>query len=606
MSRLSLARELRACIKTHPNFPEPGIQFEDVSGLLHSPCLTKSAVNACVAWARHINPAVTKVAGLDSRGFLLGPPIALKLRVPFVMIRKPKKLPGTVHKMEYSKEYGKPDALEVQTDAFVPGDNVLLVDDLLATGGTIAAAVRLVQMAGAQPVAFSTIVHLTYLSGMRVIMEACPGLAVHVLLPVKSDSSIDEAHVAECDAASDTGATTKRVTDKALPVAVLAFDIGSGTTKASLVVVDTKLGNFFGAADPDPACVRDVLMSRQIDILVGVDYQLRGHISAKTQEVLLDTIQRFMSEAKVMARKAGHASFHVTGIATAVFRDAKNVELLGRMEQAMHCTLRCINAREEAHLGWTTGMLLKHLSASADASQDADLKRQCMVSGAVWDMGGGSSQLSWKNAGTHLDTRLLSECVNMGTSHALKALERLRMACPAGAAEPAPEDLGLCPLVLTGEACPPFIKVTYGMACQLVDELQTAFRRGMSDARHLPTDVAPGCWVLGPRHVMCIGGPTSAFAAVQTALDRDATQVAGSNIVNTRSHVFTVQDVQTALAYVTGRSLKDWHFMIVPKLCLVLAAMRAMSIEAALFLPSNGSTLAMAVQHAREFVATEA
>jgi len=551
MARLCLARELRACIKTFPNFPKEGIQFEDVSGLLSNPKLCRLAVQECASWTRQITPAITKVAGLESRGFLLGPLIAAELKLPFIMVRKPKKLPGVVCRVDYTKEYGT-DAFEVQTDAFLPTDNVLLVDDLLATGGSIVAAAKLIQSVGAHPVAFSTIVFLTYLPGLATLSAAFPDLVTHALLPLKVDGSIDEAHVPS-DQLADASGT----------MAVLAFDIGSGTTKASLVLVDKEKVREQSMHDPNSACIQNVLMSDQVDILVGVDYQLNGHISVRTQQALLDTIQLFMSKAKSLIKGV---PMYVTGVATAVFRDAQNADLLEHMQQTMHCKLKCVTPWDEATLGWTTAMLLK--SSINPVGSESDLAKKCLESDTVWDLGGGSSQWTTREFLGRAGIALSPECVNMGTSHALKALEALR--------QQSGELRSTQDLVFNGAAGGPIIKVTFGEACQLADTLTDTFRRGMTDARHMEPDAVLGPWEDGSKYVMCIGGPTSAFAAVQTVLDPEAASA-------TRSHVFTIQDVKTALARVTtsrGPSSvsisRDWHFMLVPKLCLVLAGMRAM------------------------------
>lgn len=561
MHRLALALSLRDNIKTFPNFPKKGIQFEDVSGLLSNPALCKQALDECVTWARKQTPAITKVAGLESRGFLLGVPIALKLKVPFVMIRKSDKLPGPVWRVVYTKEYGS-DSFEVQKEAFGSDDRVLLVDDLLATGGSIVAAARLIKSAGATPVAFSTIVHLTYLSGLSALTKECPDLRVHALLPLTTSGAVDRS---------------------CFPVIpVLAFDIGSGTTKASLVLVNKdRLACM--ADNPDPEMVEDILLSKQVDILVGVDYQVNGHISDFTQAKLLAVINAFLQEAKAVAKDKGHDWIHVTGIATAVFRDAQNADLFSRMNQAVCSTLQCVNAREEARLGWTTAMLLKPQSTN-DLS---DEELRCLTSRAVWDLGGGSSQLSVfpdpASGAVHGTTKLQLECVNVGSSQAVKALD-----------------------VIKANADAQDSPVTYDQACQLITELHKTFRRGLSDALHLPPDHVLGPWTCSPKHVMCIGGPTSAFAAIQTVLRGFSSQPA--------SVMFTQDDVLKAITRVTDAGLdvsmscdaevpsqnlgpEELHFMLVPKLCLVLAGMRAMSIEGAYFMPSNGSTLALAIDY---------
>jgi adenine phosphoribosyltransferase len=141
-----LETRVRALIRTIPDFPKPGIQFKDISPLLTSP----EVLNQVVGWVAD-NPdftdAVDVVVALDARGFLFGVPIALDMGVPFVMCRKAGKLPGTCISHSYALEYGNA-TVEMQLDAFPEGSQVMLIDDLLATGGTMAAAVHLVRYLG--------------------------------------------------------------------------------------------------------------------------------------------------------------------------------------------------------------------------------------------------------------------------------------------------------------------------------------------------------------------------------------------------------------------------------------------------------------------------
>src|SRR5579883_1260331 len=144
LSDSTLAKQIDATVRTVPDFPRPGIQFKDISPLLASPTLWKAIVKDVADMFRGF---VDKVVGMDARGFLIGVAVAMELGVGFVMARKPSKLPGEKNTVSYGLEYGK-DALEMGVGALSPGDRVLIVDDLLATGGTAEAARKLVVMGG--------------------------------------------------------------------------------------------------------------------------------------------------------------------------------------------------------------------------------------------------------------------------------------------------------------------------------------------------------------------------------------------------------------------------------------------------------------------------
>ena len=131
---------LKNYIKDVPNFPKEGITFKDISPLLDNPEATNKAIESLAKGLHGIK--VTKVVGIESRGFLLGILLAQKLRVGFVPIRKPGKLPGAILRQEYALEYGE-DAIEIQEDSIEQGDFVIVHDDVLATGGTAAAACKL-------------------------------------------------------------------------------------------------------------------------------------------------------------------------------------------------------------------------------------------------------------------------------------------------------------------------------------------------------------------------------------------------------------------------------------------------------------------------------
>jgi adenine phosphoribosyltransferase len=158
----SLLDDLKARIRDVPDFPKPGILFKDVTPVLADPRLFGRVVNAMSApfRGRHIN----KVVGVEARGFLLGAPIALALHAGFAPARKPGKLPWKTVTERYALEYGD-DGLQLHEDAVKPGDQVLIVDDLLATGGTAEATTRLVTKLGGEVVGYSFLISLDFLPG---------------------------------------------------------------------------------------------------------------------------------------------------------------------------------------------------------------------------------------------------------------------------------------------------------------------------------------------------------------------------------------------------------------------------------------------------------
>ncbi|MGI8537505.1 MAG: adenine phosphoribosyltransferase [Mycobacteriales bacterium] len=176
---MSVEQLLRSRIVDIPDFPSPGVVFKDISPLLADHDAFSAAVDAVVA--HHLNHAVDKVVGIEARGFIVAAPAAYRLGAGFVPIRKPGKLPGPTHETAYALEYGT-NVLQVHRDAFAPGERVLIVDDVLATGGTAAAAARLVQAAGAEVVGFSVLLELAFLGGRGALAVAEPGVPLHALL----------------------------------------------------------------------------------------------------------------------------------------------------------------------------------------------------------------------------------------------------------------------------------------------------------------------------------------------------------------------------------------------------------------------------------------
>jgi adenine phosphoribosyltransferase len=158
-----IATDLRTFIRTIPDYPRPGVQFRDITTLLGN----AQALNATLAQlaAPWLTDGVTQVAGIEARGFILGGALACRLGTGFVPLRKKGKLPHTTVRVEYSLEYGV-DELEMHADGVKPGDRVLLVDDLIATGGSAAAGIHLLRSIGATVVGAAFVIDLPDLGGM--------------------------------------------------------------------------------------------------------------------------------------------------------------------------------------------------------------------------------------------------------------------------------------------------------------------------------------------------------------------------------------------------------------------------------------------------------
>lgn len=154
--------ELKRFVRDVPDFPTPGILFRDITPLLASPDAFGAAVEAMADPFR--GSGAVKVVGIEARGFMFGAAVARELGLGFVPARKPGKLPGKTERVAYGLEYGS-DALEVHADAFSPGESVLIVDDVLATGGTAAAAAALVERLGARVEAIVFFIELAALGG---------------------------------------------------------------------------------------------------------------------------------------------------------------------------------------------------------------------------------------------------------------------------------------------------------------------------------------------------------------------------------------------------------------------------------------------------------
>lgn len=166
---------LEALIRDIPDFPEEGVVFKDITPVLGDAEMFRALIDAMSAPFQ--DEGIGKVAGIEARGFTLATPIADRIGAGFVPLRKPGKLPYDTVKEEYQLEYGV-DALEVHTDAVSPGEKVLLVDDVIATGGTAKAAIQLLRNVGADVVGFSVFIELAFLGGASKI----DNVPLHALL----------------------------------------------------------------------------------------------------------------------------------------------------------------------------------------------------------------------------------------------------------------------------------------------------------------------------------------------------------------------------------------------------------------------------------------
>ena len=156
------ASRLHGCIRDIADFPKPGVTFKDITPLLGDPAAFSTVVDAIVvSFGRG---TIDKVVGIEARGFIIAAPVAYHFGAGFVPLRKPGKLPYETRSERYELEYGE-ETLEVHTDAFAPGDRVLVVDDVLATGGTAAAAVALIEGTGATVAGLAFVIELTFLGG---------------------------------------------------------------------------------------------------------------------------------------------------------------------------------------------------------------------------------------------------------------------------------------------------------------------------------------------------------------------------------------------------------------------------------------------------------
>jgi adenine phosphoribosyltransferase len=162
-----IAELIKSRVRDVADYPQPGVMFKDITPLLADPAALAAVIGALSSG----HDGVDKVAGIEARGFILAAPVALQLGAGFVPVRKAGKLPGPTYAQSYDLEYGRA-TVEVHQDAFAPGDRVLIVDDVLATGGTGSATVELVRQAGAEVAAIAVIMELSFLNGRSRLPDA--------------------------------------------------------------------------------------------------------------------------------------------------------------------------------------------------------------------------------------------------------------------------------------------------------------------------------------------------------------------------------------------------------------------------------------------------
>lgn len=162
---------LKSLIRSIPDFPKPGIVFRDITTLLNDPQGLQACIDRLHACFRDSH--IDYVVGTESRGFMFGTPLAYRLGAGFVPVRKPGKLPARTLSREYALEYGT-DCLEIHADAFSPDSRVVVIDDLIATGGTAVATAELVEAAGAQLCGFGFVVELSFLNGRARLPDSIP------------------------------------------------------------------------------------------------------------------------------------------------------------------------------------------------------------------------------------------------------------------------------------------------------------------------------------------------------------------------------------------------------------------------------------------------
>lgn len=177
-----LVSRLKTTIRDVANFPKPGITFKDIGPLFRDPKLLSTCIDAMAIHAKSVGAEF--IVGAESRGFLFGVPLSLQCQLPFALARKKGKLPGEVIGESYALEYGT-DLIEMQRESILPGRRYLIVDDVIATGGTASAIARLLQKNGAQVCGYSFLIELAFLNGRKCLFENSPESVIQSLWTIE-------------------------------------------------------------------------------------------------------------------------------------------------------------------------------------------------------------------------------------------------------------------------------------------------------------------------------------------------------------------------------------------------------------------------------------
>ncbi len=178
---MNIQSELLTIIKDVPDFPKKGIIFKDINPLLRDPLLMKKVVAQMAEYAQSLQ--VQHIIGIESRGFFFAMPLSLELNLPFIAARKKGKLPGTVISETYSLEYGT-DCIEIQNSALIQGERYLIVDDVIATGGTANATAKIVQKSSAIVAGFSFLIELSFLNGRDLLLKTSPNCEIQSIIHI--------------------------------------------------------------------------------------------------------------------------------------------------------------------------------------------------------------------------------------------------------------------------------------------------------------------------------------------------------------------------------------------------------------------------------------
>ena len=178
---MSTQSELLTIIKDVPDFPKKGVIFKDINPLFREPLLLKKVVACMAEYAQSLQ--IQHIIGIESRGFFFAVPLALEMNLPFIAARKKGKLPGAVISETYSLEYGT-DCIEIQSNALIQGERYLIVDDVIATGGTANATAKIVQKSGAIVAGFSFLIELSFLNGREILLKTSFNSQIQSLIKV--------------------------------------------------------------------------------------------------------------------------------------------------------------------------------------------------------------------------------------------------------------------------------------------------------------------------------------------------------------------------------------------------------------------------------------